>query len=74
MQKGPRHLRKLPRRIGIQWVEMLMDQPRGVGLAAVDIMDADFCIEALEEALSRFGRRGIFKADSQKMNASCGAA
>jgi len=26
-------------------------------------METDFCIEALEEALSRFGRPGIFNTD-----------
>ena len=31
---------------------------------------ADFCIEALEEALARHGRPGIFNTDSQKLIAS----
>ena len=33
-------------------------------------MEADFCIEALEEALSLFGRPGIFNTDSQWIKAS----
>jgi len=28
-------------------------------------MDADFCIEALEEALERFGKPAIFNTDSK---------
>jgi len=37
-------------------------------------MEADFCIEALEEALSLFGRPGIFNTDSQWIEASSRAA
>lgn len=33
-------------------------------------LSADFCIEALEEALARHGRPDIFNTDSQKMVAS----
>ena len=33
-------------------------------------MQADFCIEAVEEALARFGKPEIFNTDSQKMVAS----
>jgi len=33
-------------------------------------MEADFCIEAVEEALARYGKPDIFNTDSQKMIAS----
>ena len=33
-------------------------------------MEADFCVEALEEALARHGRPSIFNTDSQKIEAS----
>jgi hypothetical protein len=33
-------------------------------------MDADFCIEALHEAMARFGWPAIFNTDSQLINAS----
>ena len=33
-------------------------------------MEADFCVEALEEALDRHGRPSIFNTDSQKIEAS----
>jgi putative transposase len=31
--------------------------------ASPNALDADFCVEALEEALSRYGRREIFNTD-----------
>jgi putative transposase len=37
-------------------------------------MDVEFCLEALEEALERFGRPEIFNTDSQRINASSRAA
>ena len=33
-------------------------------------MEAAFCIEAVEEALARYGKPDIFNTDSQKMIAS----
>ncbi len=33
-------------------------------------MEAGFCVEALEEALARYGKPGIFNTDSQWINAS----
>jgi hypothetical protein len=33
-------------------------------------MDVEFCLEALEEALARFGRPGIFNTDSKYALAS----
>ena len=33
-------------------------------------MEADFCIEALEEAMACYGKPEIFNTDSQKMIAS----
>lgn len=33
-------------------------------------MDTGFCIEALDEAMARFGRPEIFNTDSQKITAS----
>jgi putative transposase len=33
-------------------------------------LSADFCVEALEEALARHGKPEIFNTDSQKMVAS----
>ncbi len=38
-------------------------QPQGSGLAPVHTMEADFCIEALQEAMARFGRPAIFNTD-----------
>jgi putative transposase len=38
-------------------------QPQGPGLAGVDYNEADFCVEALEEALARFGKPEIFNTD-----------
>jgi putative transposase len=37
-------------------------------------MDVEFCLEALEEALERFGRPEIFNTDSQRIKASSRAA
>jgi putative transposase len=37
-------------------------------------LEAAFCIEAVEEALARFGRPEIFNTDSQKITASSWAA
>ena len=37
-------------------------------------MQADFCIEAVEEAMARFGKPDIFNTDSQKIMASFRAA
>ena len=37
-------------------------------------MQADFCIEAVEEAMARFGKPNIFNTDSQKIMASFRAA
>src|SRR4249919_3384195 len=33
-------------------------------------MDASFCVEALEEALARYGKPEIFNTDSQRITAS----
>lgn len=37
-------------------------------------LEADFCIEALEEVLTKYGAPEIFKTDSQKMIVSSRAA
>jgi putative transposase len=37
-------------------------------------MEADFCIEALEEALAKHGKPEILNTDSQRINASFRAA
>jgi putative transposase len=37
-------------------------------------MEAAFCVEALDEALARYGRPEIFNTDSQKITASSWAA
>jgi putative transposase len=37
-------------------------------------MEADFCVEALEEALARHGKPDIFNTDSQRIEASFWAA
>ena len=37
-------------------------------------MEADFCVEALEEALAKHGKPDIFNTDSQRINASFRAA
>jgi putative transposase len=38
-------------------------QPQGAELAGINTMDADFCVEALEEAISRYGTPEIFNTD-----------
>ena len=43
--------------------------PRGPGVAAIQHMDASFCVAALEEAMARFGRRKIFNTDSHRIGA-----
>ena len=40
-----------------------LGEPARAGLEAVNTMDADFCIEALEEAMARHGRPEIFNTD-----------
>jgi putative transposase len=37
-------------------------------------MEADFCVEALEEAIGKYGKPSIFNTDSQRINASFRAA
>ena len=37
-------------------------------------LEADFCVEALNEAIHRFGAPGIMNTDSQKMIVSSRAA
>ena len=40
-----------------------LGEPGGAGVALIHTMDASFCVGALEEALTRFGRPDIFNAD-----------
>jgi putative transposase len=37
-------------------------------------MEVEFCLEALEEAMARFGRPEIFNTDSKYAPASCSCA
>jgi putative transposase len=59
----------IPMRHGFLYLVAIMDRhsrrvrPMGLQWRPSNTMEADFCIEALEEALSRFGRPGIFNTD-----------
>ena len=55
----------IPMRRGLLYLVAVMDWATRKVLAwrLSNTMDADFCIEALEEALSRHGRPGIFNTD-----------
>ena len=66
----------LPMRKGFLYLVAIMDwhSRRVLSWRLSNTMEADFCIEALEEALSRFGRPGIFNTDSQWIEASSRAA
>ena len=46
-----------------------LGEPGGSGVAAIQHMDASFCVAALEEAMARFGRREIFNTDSHRIGA-----
>ena len=66
----------IPMRRGFLYLVAIMDwhSRRVLSWRLSNTMEADFCIEALEEALSRFGRPGIFNTDSQWIEASSRAA
>ena len=55
----------IPMRRGFLYLVAIMDWHgrRVLSCRLSNTMEADFCIEALEEALSRFGRPGIFNTD-----------
>jgi putative transposase len=55
----------IPMRRGFLYLVAVMDWATRKVLSwrLSNTMDADFCIEALEEALSRYGRAGIFNTD-----------
>jgi putative transposase len=55
----------IPMRRGFLYLVAIMDwhSRRVLSWRLSNTMEADFCIEALEEALSRFGRPGIFNTD-----------
>src|SRR6201997_713255 len=40
-----------------------LGEPRGLAWRLCNTLDADFCVEAVEEALSRYGRPEIFNTD-----------
>lgn len=55
----------IPMRRGFLYLVAIMDwhSRRVLSWRLSNTMETDFCIEALEEALSRFGRPGIFNTD-----------
>lgn len=55
----------IPMRRGFLYLVAIMDwnSRRVLSWRLSKTMEADFCIEALEEALSRFGKPGIFNTD-----------
>ena len=62
----------IPMRRGFLYLVAVMDWATRKVLAwrVSNTMDVEFCIEALEEALARFGRPGIFNSDSKYVLAS----
>jgi len=62
----------IPMRRGFLYLVAVMDwaSRRVLSGRLSNTMDADFCIEALEEAMARHGRPEIFNTDSQRMIAS----
>jgi putative transposase len=57
----------IPMRRGFHYLVAIMDWSTRKVLSwrLSNTMDAEFCIEALEEALTRFGRPEIFNTDSK---------
>ena len=51
-----------------------LGEPQGPRLAAVEHLEADFCVAALEEAMARYGSPEIFNTDSKCVLASCSRA
>ncbi len=66
----------IPLRRGFLYLVAVMDwfSRRVLAWRLSNTMEADFCIEALKEAMARFGRPAIFNSDSQWINASSRAA
>lgn len=62
----------IPMRRGFLYLTAIMDWTTRKVLAGrlSNTMDADFCVEALKDALTRYGTPEIFNTDSQKMVAS----
>ena len=62
----------IPMRRGFLYLVAIMDwwSRRVLAWRLSNTMDADFCIEALDDAMARFGTPTIFNTDSQKMVAS----
>jgi putative transposase len=63
----------LPMRRGFLYLVAVMDWAtrRVLTWRVSNTMDVEFCLEALEEALARFGRPEIFNSDSKYVPASC---
>ncbi|MBV9287141.1 MAG: DDE-type integrase/transposase/recombinase [Hyphomicrobiales bacterium] len=66
----------VPIGVGFFYLVAIMDWASRAVLAwrLSNTMDASFCLEALEEALARFGKPEIFNTDSQRITASFRAA
>ena len=66
----------LPMRRGFLYLVAVMDWATRKVLSwrVSNTLDVEFCLEALEEALARFGRPGIFNTDSKYAPASCSCA
>src|SRR6059036_2352809 len=62
----------IPMAKGFLYLVVIMDWVSRAVLAwrLSNTLGAEFCVEALEEALSRYGRPEIFNTDSQWINAS----
>ena len=65
-----------PRTTGFFYVVAVMDWASRAVLSwrLSNTMDTSFCLEALEEALARFGKPEIFNTDSHRITASFRAA
>ena len=66
----------IPMRRGFLYLVAIMDWATRKVLAwrVSNTMDVEFCLEALEEALARFGKPEIFNSDSKSAWASCSRA
>ena len=66
----------VPLGAGFLYVVAIMDWASRAVLSwrLSNTMDASFCLEALEEALARFGKPEIFNTDSHRITASFRAA
>ena len=71
----PYLLRKLPvTRPNQVWAMDITYIPMARGFVLSITLETEFCLEAVEEALARYGKPEIFNTDSQRINASFRAA